>query len=564
MLGLPVVLNEVFYDPAGLDGGFEFVELVNRTALSVPLAGFRLEAGDGAGPERWSVQWTGAAGDVLAPFARFTIGEGRVVPLPDRVVPIELENGPDAVRLVMPDGATDVLGWGTLSYASSFEGRPAPDVASGFSLARAVDGVDTDDNAADWIALSPPTPGAANRPERDLALVRVVGAVERIEPGDPFAVEAVIANLGTAPLYPDEAEARLWAAPLADEPLPGAGAGEDPFVPLGPDSLVTRAGIDALEPGDSTRIALAFTPPAPGTWRITAALRAPEDGAPGNDRVPVVVQVGPGVLLLSEVCAAPDDGPEWVEVVARGNVDVALDGWTFEDATGRRGRVATGGGGAFALAPDSFAVLTSDPAALLARHPALDARKVVACAPWPSLNNDPPSGAPAGTPAERVALRPPDGRASDVLELPAAAEARTRERRSTARPTREASNWGDSAERGGSPGRANSLAGAALPPGVVLAVAPSAHVRAGAGPVLVRWATGFARARVTLALYDLRGRLVRMLVDEDDAPGTAAVAWDGADDAGRAAAPGLYVVGLVARAPGSVAHASARAWVSVE
>ena len=132
------------------------------------------------------------------------------------------------------------------------------------------------------------------------------------------------------------------------------------------------------------------------------------------------------------------------------------------------------------------------------------------------------------------------------------------------RPTRDAANWSDSAVRGGTPGRANSLAGGAAAPGVALTVAPSAHVRGGGEPVLVRWATGFERARVTVALYDLRGRRVRLLVDEDDAPGAAGVAWDGADDAGRPAPPGLYVVGLRARAPGAVAHASTRAWVSVE
>ena len=108
MLGLPVVLNEVLYDPAGVDGGFEFVELVNRTALPVALAGFRLEAGDGAGPERWTTRWTGQPGDVVPAFGRFVVGEGRVEPPPDRVVSLGLENGPDALRLLAPDGAVDV------------------------------------------------------------------------------------------------------------------------------------------------------------------------------------------------------------------------------------------------------------------------------------------------------------------------------------------------------------------------------------------------------------------------------------------------------------------------
>jgi len=160
MLALPVVLNEVFYDPSGPDGGFQFVELINRSPLPVALAGWRLDAGDGAGADRWRTWWSGSGADVIAPGARFVIGEGRVEPAPDRVVPIDLENGPDAVRLVAPDGTADVLGYGALTWATYFEGRPAADVASGFALARLPDGADSDDNAADWFAVSPPTPGS--------------------------------------------------------------------------------------------------------------------------------------------------------------------------------------------------------------------------------------------------------------------------------------------------------------------------------------------------------------------------------------------------------------------
>ncbi len=563
MLALPVVLNEVFYDPAGFDGGFQFVELVNRSPLPVALTGWRIDAGDGAGPDRWRTWWTGTATDILLPAARFVVGEGRVEPAPDRIVPIELENGPDAVRLVAPDGSIDVLGYGTHTHAPYFEGRPAIDVPSGFSLARAADGVDTDDNAADWIPLSPPTPGAPNRPERDLAVVRLIALAERVEPGDVVALDAVVANRGVLSLPANEAEARLWVAPLSEATLPGVGVGEDPFTPLAAESLVVRAALAELEPGDSVTVHLSFTPPTAGTWRLVAAATAPEDGAPANDRLPAIVQVGPGALMLSEVAAAPDDGPEWIEVVNRTGADVALDGWTVEDATGRRGRVTVGApGGAFAVAPESLVVLTSDPAALVARHPGLDARQVAACTPWPSLNNDPPSGAPAGSAADRLVLRPPDGRASDALDLPPANVGRTRERRSLARATREPANWSDSAVPGGTPARVNSVAGGPPVPGIALTVSPSAHVRG--EPVLLRWSTGFESARVTLALYDLRGRRLRLLVDEDDAPGTAGVAWDGADDAGRPAPPGLYLVGLRARAAGAVAHVTARAWLSVE
>ncbi len=555
----PVVLNEVFYDPSGADAGFHFVELINRAEAAVSLAGWRLESGDGAGAERWRTLWTGTAGDVVAPRARFVIGEGRVSPTPDRVLAFDLENGPDAVRLVAVDGAQDVLGYGPLTFASYFEGRPAPDVASGFALARLPDGADTDDNAADWAAVSPPSPGAANLPERDVAVARAWLLAERGEPGDALVAHATLVNRGATALAAREVEARLWATPLAVS-RPGEG-----FEPLRPESLVARLELAELERGDSLAVTLPFTPPAPGTWRIAVVATTLDDGLLANDRVVLVAQVGAGELLVSEVAAAPADGPEWVEVVNVSGAEVALDGWTLEDATGRRGRVTVGAAGvAFSVPADSLTVLTSDPPALTALHPGLDPRRVVACAPWPSLNNDAPPGTPPGTPADRLVLRPPDGRAADALDLPPAASGRTRERRSPTRPTRDSSNWSDSAVRGGTPGRANSVAAGPPGPGVALTVVPTHRAHGSREPLLVTWRTGFERARITLAIYDVRGRRVRLLLDDPEAPGAAGAPWDGADDAGRPAPPGLYVVGLEARAPGGVAQARSRAWLSVE
>ncbi|HEX8692345.1 MAG TPA: FlgD immunoglobulin-like domain containing protein [Longimicrobium sp.] len=54
--------------------------------------------------------------------------------------------------------------------------------------------------------------------------------------------------------------------------------------------------------------------------------------------------------------------------------------------------------------------------------------------------------------------------------------------------------------------------------------------------------------RVQVKVYDARGRLVRRLVDETHEPGAYRVQWDGADERGAKAAPGVYVA--VMEAPG--------------
>jgi flagellar hook assembly protein FlgD len=50
--------------------------------------------------------------------------------------------------------------------------------------------------------------------------------------------------------------------------------------------------------------------------------------------------------------------------------------------------------------------------------------------------------------------------------------------------------------------------------------------------------------RVRLAVYDVRGGLMRSLVDEVQPAGRREVYWDGRDAAGQAAASGVYLYWL--------------------
>jgi len=50
----------------------------------------------------------------------------------------------------------------------------------------------------------------------------------------------------------------------------------------------------------------------------------------------------------------------------------------------------------------------------------------------------------------------------------------------------------------------------------------------------------FRREHVQLAIYDVAGRLVRRVTDRTMEPGSYDVVWDGTDEAGRRAAPGVY------------------------
>jgi flagellar hook capping protein FlgD len=52
--------------------------------------------------------------------------------------------------------------------------------------------------------------------------------------------------------------------------------------------------------------------------------------------------------------------------------------------------------------------------------------------------------------------------------------------------------------------------------------------------------------RVRASIYDLTGRRIRVLVNEEQGPGTITAHWNGETDAGQRAAPGLYILSLEA------------------
>src|SRR5207247_3134397 len=105
-------LTEVFYDAVGDDSGLEFVEILNPLPSAYSLRGVRLEAGDGSGPGRWTARWTGQPADSIPAHGRFVMVGARVVPAPQPPASLDLQNGPDDVRLSWLGWVVDVVCYG--------------------------------------------------------------------------------------------------------------------------------------------------------------------------------------------------------------------------------------------------------------------------------------------------------------------------------------------------------------------------------------------------------------------------------------------------------------------
>jgi hypothetical protein len=158
-----VSISEVFYDASGADDGKVFVELFGEDGFD--LDGFSLAAINGSdGKTYLSIDLSGHR---IPPDGFFVVADGigggsTSVSNADLIVAnIDLQNGPDSLRLLSAGTVIDALGYGTVGSSGTFagEGDPAPDPSAGSSVARVFADVDTDDNSKDFRTLSTPTPG---------------------------------------------------------------------------------------------------------------------------------------------------------------------------------------------------------------------------------------------------------------------------------------------------------------------------------------------------------------------------------------------------------------------
>ena len=507
------LIAEVFYDAVGDDTGHEFVELFNPTATPFPLAGARLEAGDGAGAGRWSLRWTGAARDTIAAGGRFVVGGASVVPPPNVVVTLDLQNGPDAVRMVWQDGATEVVGYGPNPLAEYFCGAPATDAPSGQSLARVPDDSDLGSNAQDFRAATP-SPGAANLPGRDAALIggTLTLVPEQPAPAAAATLAAAVVNRGAEPLAEREVELLV------------ADVGETGDLPLA-SALVAVP----MAPGDTARVQVALPGLAAGKRLLRARARLAGDAAPANDADSLRVRVGLGPLEVTEIQFHPTHGEgEWVEVRNRSGAPLALEGFSLAD---RHGPPGVPSGGAGALRPESLAVLAQDRLALLVAFPALDRSRVWEVRPWGSLNN----GNDSTGVADVVTLRETDGTPCDRVPYGAAGVPA-----GVPLERRASGDWGSASDPLGSP----LAPPRALPPlAARFAVRPRRLAAAGPRVTSVGWDLPWPRARVAVDLYDLAGRRVAAVLAESTVPGRGERSWSAAE-----LAPGLYLLAMTARA----------------
>jgi hypothetical protein len=530
-----VVINEVLYDPEGSDSGYEFVELMNCGASGVLLTGWVLETGNGANPDDWTVEWIGGDLDYLDPGEIFLIGESDVVPAPDYETPLDLQNGPDAVRLTEGSDVVDLVGWGEPLFQGYYEGSPAEDVPSGNSLARIPDCYDHDANDLDF-SPSVPTPGYRNALEYDLSIrVLHVGRVI-LEADEPVRIECRIENVGSVPIGAGSALLRLFVDDLS---LPA----------------VAETVNEELAPRDTLLMSLTLDSPPAGYHTARVVLDHGEDDNTDNNTAATSFTVGRagGLVALNEIMHSPaEGGTEWLELVNVCGESLSLAGWMIGDDADASIITSVSPGVTIRLPPDGFIVVARDAELVVT------AVVVVESEHWEALSVN-----------DHVALLDEFGTPIDIVIYSknwGGEKGISLERVRPEMPSDDANNWGGCvAPEGGTPGRTNSIHIARLPSDGRLTASPNPFTPDGDGRddrTVIHFDLPVARATIRLTVFDLKGRVRAVLKDLVATSGRHELIWNGTDDDGVVLPSGLYVLlleaidaraGVIVRAKAAVA-----------
>jgi hypothetical protein len=513
----PVVINELYYDHPGGDDGFEFVELINVSAVPVSVEDVRLEFHNGTGLV-WEALWTGQTGEI-EPGGLYVIGGRFVSPPPDAVAGFSIQNGPDAVRVCVGGEEADRVGYGGLNDPEWCETAGAAAIDAGRSLARLPDGADSGNNAADFSPAGP-SPGVFNVARRDVSIGRAgsTAAAAVLAPGGFDRLWFEVTNNGVYAVAPGEV-----AVEVVDSTA------------LSVAVVDTRHNTEALAPGDRYSLQMDVSLTAGYHW-VTARTEYGADERTSNNAATVLRRVGTPALIVSELLCYPRDGcPQFVELYNAGPGPLDIGGFVLRD---RSHDFSTVTSSSVVVPAGGFVVVTPDAAALERFFPSAPAGSVVEHeGSWPSLNRTGSGGV-----ADSIVVGDAMSLTVDAISYPPPGSenmGRSLERIDLYRGGGPPVWVLSSAPAGATPGQTH---GRALhrPPGQgTIEVTPRTFAPHSGETVCVAVETADG-TRVVAGVHDTRGRRLAELGSAVAFP--ALFVWDGRDPEGHAVPPGLYIV----------------------
>jgi hypothetical protein len=242
-----------------------------------------------------------------------------------------------------------------------------------------------------------------------------------------------------------------------------------------------------------------------------------------------------GPVVINEIMYAPRTGdPEWIEIYNKSTMNIDLAGWTIEDADSTRQRVLSLV--SIIIESNCYACITQDSSGLHTQNPDVSCPIIQPLTGWPKLNNS----------GDRIILRDATGTFIDVLEYDdrwGGGDGKSLERIHPDWPSNSPLTWSTSVSA--------SLATLCAPNSIYAsALFRKTEVCVEPDPFDTKTTISFKltvpRALVKLEIYDIRGRLVRTLLDQELSGSAGSVVWNGTNDKGERLRTGIYILYLEA------------------
>ncbi|MFQ5706207.1 MAG: lamin tail domain-containing protein [bacterium] len=531
-----VVLSEIMFDALGSDFHDEFVEVANLAdSVAVDLSGWQLTDGFGVdnivAVDQGTELGPGQFGIVLdASYFDHSDTYDELIPAGALILTIDnstfgssgLSNSnAETVSLISPDGTV------VSSYTYSLGNSP------GFSDEKIdLTGPNSSDNWADSRTLFG-TPGARNSVsplENDLAIFAkdILFSPVQVHSGGSVTITATVRNTGL------DAVSGFQVGFFED--LDGD------FVPeMGEELSRPFLVNEALLPGDSVTLAIDWQNVLPGQHVILVSVDSSGDEDASNNIAHRELRVSfqERAIVINEIMYSPlSNQAEWVELYNRSSRAIHLKDWAISDSdTNTRAFVEKD----VVLNSRDYFVVAEDSSLL--QLFSLPATSLTILKNWPTLNNE----------FDRVVLFDLTGNRIDQVDYLRSwggSSGFSLEKINPNLSSNDSTNWSTSvALAGGTPGAQNSLFAQVLPSDVTLTVTPDPFSPDNDGQddfAVISYELPLTTAAVNVKIYDVRGRLIRFLANNQASGSRNAIVWDGMDNDNQKARTGIYIVFLQA------------------
>ena len=514
-----LVLNEIMYRPRS---GFpEWVELYNLSDGEIDLLGWSLKDAQSSLPILLTED------SQIIPSGCYCVVSAEFDSWPDSITVFKhsgmptLNNDKDTISLFDPSGKPI----DSVSYQQTWGGSLGISLEKMWSERSGSDST----NWGSSIADSGSTPGLFNSISPLAVDVAVADSSVWFEPaqsrpGEPVIVYATVCNVGRE---------IVWDVVVNFTVESAASVGGDIGHP---------AIINELASEKSCTVSTIWESPPSGVHLVMVQVQLDSDQDTEDNQAFAEVTVGfqPGTLLVNEIMYSPlPHQPEWVELVNPTSEAVDLRGWMIADAN--TSSIAVFCQAAEILPSGGFAVIAKDSTFFAAFDVGTSA--VVIHRQLPALNNDRDEVVlydPSGAEIDRVAYAGDWGGDLGI----------SLERISFSVNSTEPSNWSSCVSTaGGTPGAMNSIYTESLPGEASLSFSPDPFSPDGDGFedfTIIQLRLPMTTASINLKIYDVLGRLVRFLCNNEPSGSERSIVWDGMADDGRKCRMGIYVVYLEA------------------